>query len=101
VLELSIVVAQGAGGLLMGWALVSPGNRTRADALVLAARRAFTLLLGLAPLLVVAGTIEGNISPSGAPFPLKLSIGLVTGTLFYSYLIFTGRPRPLKQGALT
>jgi len=101
VLELSIVVAQGAGGLLMGWALVSPGNRTRADALVLAARRAFTLLLGLAPLLVVAGTIEGNISPSGAPFPLKLSIGLVTGTLFYSYLIFTGRPRPLNQGALT
>ena len=101
VLELSIVVAQGAGGLLMGWALVSPGNRTRADALVLAARRAFTLLLGLAPLLVVAGTIEGNISPSGAPFPLKLSIGLVTGTLFYSYLIFTGRPRPVNQGALT
>ena len=27
VLELSIVIAQGAGGLMMGWALVSPGNR--------------------------------------------------------------------------
>src|SRR4029077_20512937 len=45
VLELSIVVAQGAGGLMMGWALVSPGNRSRGDALVIAGRRAFTLLL--------------------------------------------------------
>ena len=91
VLELSIVMAIGAGGLMMGWALMSPGNHKRTDALVIATRRAFTLLLGLGPLLVVAGTIEGNISPSDTPFAIKLAIGLSTGALFYSYLLLAGR----------
>jgi uncharacterized membrane protein SpoIIM required for sporulation len=97
VLELSIIVAEGAAGLMMGWALISPGNRKRVDALVDAARRAFILLIGLAPLLVVAGTIEGNISPSDAPFAVKLTIGLTTGLLFYSYLVFVGRGRKVIE----
>ena len=100
VLELSVVISIGAGGLMMGWAMVSPGNRKRSDALVIATRRAFTLLIGLAPMLIVAGTIEGNISPSGAPFLLKLGIGLTTGALFYSYLLLSGRPASLQQRAL-
>ena len=94
VLELSIVIAIGGSGLMLGWSLLSPGNRKRSDALVDAAVRAFTIVLGLAPLLVVAGTIEGNVSPSTAPFAAKLLIGLSTGALLYSYLLLVGRRPP-------
>ncbi len=92
-LELSVIVIAGACGLMMGRAMVWPGLQPRGQAIQGAARRGVRLLTGVLPLLVFAGLIEGFVSPSDFPWPIKLAIGLCTAVALYSYLLGMGRDR--------
>jgi uncharacterized membrane protein SpoIIM required for sporulation len=92
-LELSAIFIAGGAGMQLGWSIIRPGLLTRRAALVLATRRAALLLLGCIPILIVAGTIEGFLSPSAAPLAIKLIVSLASGALLYSYLLLAGRER--------
>jgi uncharacterized membrane protein SpoIIM required for sporulation len=97
VIELSVIFMAGGSGLMLGWAMIHPGLMRRRDALVAAARKAVWLLSGAVPLLVIAGAIEGFISPSETiPWPVKWSVGAVTGILLYAYLLLAGREKKGK-----
>jgi uncharacterized membrane protein SpoIIM required for sporulation len=91
VLELSEITMAGGSGLMLGYAVLQPGLLSRKDALVVAAQKSIRLLLGSAPLLVIAGIIEGIISPSDAPASIKYAIGIASGIVLYAYLFFAGR----------
>lgn len=98
VIELSVICIAGGSGLRLGWALLQPGLRRRRDALSLAARRSVRLLFGCVPLLVIAGLIEGFISPAESiPWPVKWAIGLGSGLVLYSYLLLAGRERRTRS----
>jgi len=92
VLELSEAFIAGGSGLMLGWAVLQPGLLRRRDALAAAANKAVRLIFGSVPLLVIAGTIEGFISPAESiPWWVKWGLGIGSGILLYTYLVFAGR----------
>jgi uncharacterized membrane protein SpoIIM required for sporulation len=90
VVELSCIFIAGGAGLLIGSAILMPGDLTRADALKTRGMEAVRLMVGVALLLVVAGIIEGFISPQPIDPRIKYSIAAVSGVALYSYLLFVG-----------
>jgi uncharacterized membrane protein SpoIIM required for sporulation len=99
VLELSCITVAAAAGLRMGWALVDPGRRTRRDALSEEARAAVVVAVGTAPWLIVAGLVEGFVSPSGQSPEVVAAIGLGLGALYWGLVLWRGRPEPAATAA--
>jgi uncharacterized membrane protein SpoIIM required for sporulation len=93
VIELSCIFFAGAAGLLIGSAIIMPGNLTRSDALRTRGMEAVRLMMGVAVLLVVAGSIEGFISPALIDPRIKYGIAALTGVTLYSYLLLVGHER--------
>ena len=91
VIELSCIFISGGAGLLIGSAMIIPGDLSRADALKTRGMEAVRLMLGVAILLVIAGIIEGFISHAPIDARIKFSIAGVTGIALYSYLLLGGR----------
>ena len=92
VLELSCVVVASAAGLRMGWALVSPGHRRRGAALATEARVAVEIVLGTAPWLVLAGLVEGFLTPRGLGLTTAVVLGVALGAVYWALVLWRGRP---------
>lgn len=92
--ELTVVFIAGGAGLRLAWAVLRPGLLRRRDALAVAGQTSALLILGTAPLLLLAGLIEGFISPSPrVPDWAKLLIGPLTGLALHAYLLGPGLRR--------
>jgi uncharacterized membrane protein SpoIIM required for sporulation len=94
-LELSAVFVAGGCGMRIAWALLSPGPRTRGEALGEQGRVLGTMALGLACVLLVSGSIEGFVT-GHTPAPVRLTIGFVAETLFLVYVFYVGRRAALR-----
>jgi len=96
VIELPAIFIAGGGGLLIAKGLLFPGTLPRRASLVREGGRAVRLVLGIIPMLIVAGTIEGFVSPSELPVALKF--GVAAG-MFLLLLLFVKRKAPRQAQA--
>jgi uncharacterized membrane protein SpoIIM required for sporulation len=90
-LELPAIIFGGAAGLLIGRALLMPGNLSRGAALRRVLPSVWRIMIGAALILVLAGLIEGSFSQFSAktiPYPVKISAAalLFTGLMAYLFL---------------
>src|SRR6185503_6368708 len=66
VLELPAIFIAGGAGLMLAKGLLFPGMLPRRDSIAESGGLAIRLFLGVVPMLVVAGLIEGFVSPTAA-----------------------------------
>jgi len=96
-LELSAVFLAAAAGLRLGWTIIDPGPRRRAEALAEEGRATVTIVLGLVVVLAASGAIEAFVTPSGLPSWVRIGIGAVAEIAFLTYVIVAGR-RARRRG---
>jgi uncharacterized membrane protein SpoIIM required for sporulation len=87
VLELPAIFIAGGAGLGVAKGLLFPGSLPRRESLVRAGGRSVRLLLGTIPMLLVAGVVEGFVSPSDLPYQLKFLLAAALATMLALYLL--------------
>ena len=91
--ELLAICLAGAAGYLLASALVAPGRFCRATALKRIGGQALTIELGCMAMLVIAGLIEGFVSPSAIDYPSRIGVLLTSLALWAIYFFAAGRSR--------
>lgn len=91
VLEIFAILVAGAAGLRLGLSLAVPGRLKRSASLRLGAREAVLLVLGTVPMFIVAGFIEGFVTPLYIPGIAKIFLGVTVAAAVIVYLLTCGR----------
>ncbi len=95
-LELPCIFIAGGAGLRLGAGILFPRCLRRRDSIVQAGREAVRLVAATVPLLIIAGTLEGFLSPSHTPIALKFGVSAILLTSLILWLS-EGWRRPLSS----
>ena len=91
IIELLSIFMCGGAGLMIGASIIAPGNLRRVDSIRVAAAAALRLFAGAVLFFVMAGIIEGFVTPSGLPARFKIAFGGLTAVGAAIYLGLAGR----------
>lgn len=90
-LELTAVLLAAAVGMRLGWSVIAPGHRPRAQVLAEQGRAVVAVAVGLVVVLLVSGLIEALVTPSPLPTFLRVAIGIAAEAAFLAYIVHFGR----------
>jgi uncharacterized membrane protein SpoIIM required for sporulation len=89
--EFIVIWLSGGVGLRIGHRMLAPGLVTRLAAMTQAARDGARVMAGCVPLLILAGLLEGFVSPSDLMLEVKVAIGLAASVAVIAFLALRGR----------
>lgn len=93
--ELTGAVVSGGAGFVMAWALISPGRRSRGDALREAGKDAFVLLVMAVLMMFLAAPVEGFFSFNPRiPSAVKVAFGAIVLSAWFLYWCGYAREKP-------
>jgi uncharacterized membrane protein SpoIIM required for sporulation len=99
-LEISAIILAGAAGIIMGNGLVFPGTYSRLQSFRRAARQGLKIIIGLVPIFILAGFLEGFVTRmTGMPDIFKIAI--ILGSAFFVFIYFIFIPLKIKLNGLS
>jgi len=92
--ELNGMFVAGAAGLTLGWGLLVPGRRSRAESMREAGKDALVLTCQAILMMLIAAPFEGffSFNPS-VPTPLKVVVGMIVLSAWLTFWSFYGKPK--------
>jgi len=95
-LEISSIVLAGGAGFVMARGLVFPGTYSRAAAFRRSARDGLKLAVGLVPIFIVAGFLEGFVTRH-TEMPVGASLAIIGGSAVFMSWYFVLYPRQVQR----
>ena len=95
--EIAAIIIAGAAGFLLARGILAPGQLKRSAALKMMAKEAIVLELGCMAMLVIAGLIEGFISPSRIGYEIRILILVLSILLWFLYFYAAGKKKPFSK----
>ena len=100
VIELPAIFIAGGAGLLLAKGMLFPGTLPRRASLAREGGRAVRLVLGIVPMLIVAGTIEGFVSPTSLAPKWKYTLAAGMFCLLLLYVMRKGPKQPREESPI-
>lgn len=94
--ELTAIIVSAAAGLRLGWGLIDTQGQSRIASLRREALAALPALGAGVVLFVLAAFVEGYISASSLPYPVKAAVAIGSAAVIIAYLALGGRSQKEK-----